>query len=265
MGGTFSADRAQDDECVCAIRRCLDLGVTHIDTAEMYGDGHAEELIGQAIAGRNRSELIIGTKALAHHLRPKELIAAAEASIARMGCEWIDLYMVHHPSDEVPIEETMRGMKELVRRGLARNIGVCNFTRQRLEAAQRVTREKIVCNQVHYSLCVREPESTGLLEYCQREDVLLVAWQPIDLGVYCQEDSGLLRDLSGKYGRSQVQLALAWIVNQPNVCAVAKTMSEAHLRENLAATEIRLDPSDIEALRAKYEKQQARSAVYPLR
>lgn len=265
MGGTFQKSLDDDERCIEAIRRCLDAGVTHIDTAEMYGDGHAEELVGQAIRGRSREQLFIASKALGHHLRHDDLLAAAERSIERMDCDYIDLYLIHHPSDEIPIKETMRGMAEAVRRGLVRNVGVCNFTVQRFRAAQAASSEKIVCNQVHYSLGVREPEATGLLDYCQQNDVTLVAWQPIDRGIYQTALSPEMRDLTVKYRCTPVQSALSWLISQKNVVAISRTMSADHLFENLAGAQIQLEPDDIEILRSSYGKPDSRSDVYPLR
>jgi diketogulonate reductase-like aldo/keto reductase len=265
LGGSFSADCREDEKCIAAIRRAIDAGVRHIDTAEMYGAGHAEELVGAASRGHPREKLIIASKALGHHLSKNDLIAAAEKSIARMQCDYLDLYLIHHPSDVVPIADTMRGMDELTRRGLIRAVGVCNFTVKRLREAQAAATQPIVCNQVHYSLSVREPETTGLLEYCQQNNVILVAWQPIDRGIYNQADCPLIAELCAKYSCTAVQLALSWIISQDNVVAISRTMSANHLEENLAATHIQLTDEDIEALRTSYNKQVARSDVYPLR
>lgn len=265
MGGTFQKNCDDDERCVEAIRRCLDAGVTHIDTAEMYGDGHAEELVGEAIRGRPREQLFIASKALGHHLGYDDLLAAAERSIQRMDCDYLDLYLIHHPSDDIPIEETMRGMAEAVRRGLVRNVGVCNFTVKRFEAAQAVSSEKIVCNQVHYSLGVREPEATGLLDYCQQNDVMLVAWQPIDRGIYQTAPSSEMREVCVKYNCTPVQLALCWLISQKNVVAISRTMSADHLAENLGGAQIRLEPADIESLRSAFGNRDSRSDVYPLR
>jgi diketogulonate reductase-like aldo/keto reductase len=265
MGGTHSADSSQDDTCIASIRTGLELGVTHIDTAEMYGAGHAEELIGEAISGLAREKLIIASKALAHHLSREELPAAARRSIARMRCEYLDLYMIHHPSDEIPLEETIGALDELVDDGLVRAIGVSNFSRARLERAQRLTRHHIACNQVHYSLAVREPERTGLLEHCRRTGTLLVAWRPIDKALYAEARCPVVANLCDKYRLSPVQLALTWVTSQPNVVALARTLSPHHLRENLNAVATPLLEEDIELLRREFHPQQERSDVYALR
>lgn len=261
MGGRTAADTLRDADDMGTIRAAIELGVRHIDTAEMYGGGHAEELVCQAIKGHDRSRLFISSKALGHHLRRSDLIAAAEESLRRLETDYLDLYMVHHPSDEIPIEETMAAMDELVRRGLIRYVGVSNFSLARLLAAQAVSPQKIVANQTHYSLRVREPERSGLLRHCQENDVLLVAWQPIEQGT--RED--LLNSVAASYDVTPVQAALNWLIAQSNVCAIAGTRRVEHLRENLGALGWTMRTSDVELLRAQYPDQVDASEVYPLR
>jgi diketogulonate reductase-like aldo/keto reductase len=265
IGGTFQADHSEDEKCVRSLRGCLEAGLTHIDTAEMYGAGHTEELIGRAISGWPREQLCISSKALAHHLTYDGLLRAAEGSIKRMQCDYLDIYMVHHPSDEIPIAETMRGMNELVRRGWVRQIGVSNFRKERLQEAQRHSPQKIELNQVHYSLAVREPERSGLLSYCQSHDMLLVAWQPIDRALYNGTNSPTLAEICKRYQRTPVQIALSWLTSQPGVVTISRTLSLNHLQENLLGVNTRMKPEDIELLRHRFEDQTERSDVYPLK
>lgn len=261
MGGRIKANSARDADDIAALRGSLELGVRHIDTAEMYGDGHAEELVCEAIKGFDRSSLFIASKALGHHLGRRDLIAAAERSLRRLATDYIDLYMIHHPSDATPIAETMEAMDELARRGLIRHVGVSNFAPARLAAAQAVSPQKIVANQAHYSVRVREPERTGLLRYCQENDVMLVAWQPVEYG----NSGDLLGAVAASYDVTSVQAALNWLISQPNVCAVAGTRRVEHLRENLGALGWRMNNADIELLRSGYQDQTDVSEVYPLR
>lgn len=261
MGGRTRADATRDADHIAALRAALETGVRHIDTAEMYGDGHAEELVCEAIKGFARERLFIASKALGHHLRRKELLAAAESSLRRLATDYLDLYMIHHPNDNVPIAETMEAMDALVQRGLVRHVGVSNFSVSRLQAAQAVSPQKIVANQVHYSVRVREPERSGLLQYCQANDLMLVAWQPVEQGLR----GDLLDAVAASYGVTQVQAALNWLISQPNVCVVAGTRQLEHLRENLGALGWRMQPQDIELLRSQYHDQADVSEVYPLR
>ena len=261
LGGHGQPSTTHDDEDLRGMRAALEAGVRHIDTAEMYGDGHAEELVCEAIKGFDRSRLFIASKALGHHLRRGDLIAAAEGSLRRLATDYLDLYMVHHPNDDIPIAETMAGMDELVRRGLIRYVGVSNFSAERLAAAQAVSPHKIVADQVHYSLRVRAPERMGLLTYCQQNDVMLVAWQPIELGAR----GDLLNSIAASYDVTPAQAALNWLLSQQNVCAISRTRQMEHLQENLGALGWKMQPSDIELLRTQYHDQVDDSEVYPLR
>jgi diketogulonate reductase-like aldo/keto reductase len=261
IGGWQHPDSADDKEEVAAIRAALDLGVRHIDTAELYGGGHAEELVCEAIKGYDRESLFLASKAPAHRLERRELVAAAEESLRRLGVAYVDLYMVHHPSDDVPLEETMAGMDDLVRHGLVRNVGVSNFSTKRLAAARAVSPQPVVANQVHYSVRVREPERSGLLKYCQENDVMLVAWQPVEQGV----PGDLLHAIAASYDATPVQTALNWLTSQRNVAIIARTRQLHHLVENLGALGWKMDEKDIELLRTEYHDQEDASEVYALR
>ena len=261
LGGYEQADTRDDAAGVAAIRAALDRGVTHIDTAEMYGAGHAEELVGAAIRGYDRARLCLASKALAHHLDYAGLIAAARASLRRLGTDYLDLYMIHHPSDDIPIAETLAGMARLVELGLVGHVGVSNFSRARLAAARRVG-GPIVANQVHYNLAVREPETTGLLGDCQEQDMLLVAWKPQAPAV---ADAPIVQALARKYGKTPTQVGLNWLLSQENVVVICRTRDPRHLEENLGALGWALEAADREALRRDYPQQQDRSAVYALR
>lgn len=262
LGGEFQADRSGDTEAIRSIRTALDHGVTHIDTAEMYGEGHTEELVGRALRGYDRSSVFLASKALAHHLDRRSLVAAAQASLRRLATDYLDLFMIHHPSDGVPIAETLGGMESLVEAGLVRFIGVSNFTRERLDEARKQTRLPIVANQVHYNLRVREAERSGLLEYCSAHHVLLVAWKPL---LPHPERTRLLRQLAEKYDKTPVQIALNWLIAQQNVVVICRSRSTDHLRENLGAVGWRLSDEDIEVLRTGFPDQQDGSDIYHLR
>jgi aryl-alcohol dehydrogenase-like predicted oxidoreductase len=143
MGGRMRANPTRDNEDIAALRAALEMGVRHVDTAEMYGDGHAEEVLCEAMKGFDREALFIASKALGHHLGRQELIAAAEGSLRRIDTDYLDLYMVHHPNDAIPIAETMAGMDALVRRGLVRHVGVSNFALPRLIARRPFRRRRL--------------------------------------------------------------------------------------------------------------------------
>jgi diketogulonate reductase-like aldo/keto reductase len=263
MGGRWESDTSKDDEEIKAIRAAIDAGVTHIDTAESYGDGHAEELLAEAIKGYDRSKLIIASKVAGEHQTYEGVLAACEHSLKRIGTDYIDLYMLHRfPEPGIDIADTMRAMDELVRRGKVKYIGVCNMTQRRFEEAQRLTDNPIVCNQLHYNVQYREVEERGLLQHAQTHDVMLVAWRPLQKGLL--PDSALLHELATKYGKTPAQVAINWLVSQQNVVTIAKTSTINHLHENLGAIDWVMEPDDVERIRTEFPDQRSVSDAVPL-
>ena len=261
FGGREERNPENDDAGqIAALQAGSEAGFDLIDTAEYYAAGHAETLVGKAIAGYPREKLFLTSKVWKTHLRHDEVLRSAENSLIRLGTDHFDLYLYHQIDDAVPLEETMSALNELVRRGMTRYIGVSNFLPDRLARAVRCSEAPIVVNQVHYSLKFREPESSGLLNYCQEHDILLQAWRPLR-GV---EPCPLTDELCRKYALTLPQLGLAWLLTQDHVNAITAMKNPAHAPENLRALECELSVSDVERLRAEFPDRSFVSAV-PLR
>src|SRR5579871_2815067 len=214
MGGRMEPDHSKDEQEIAAIKAAIDHGITHIDTAEIYGAGHSEELVGEAIKGYDRSELLIATKVAG----PKEtydgILESCEGSLRRLQTDYIDLYLLHRaPEPGVDIKGTMKALDRLVAEKTIRHIGVCNFTVNRLAETQKHTANQLVCNQVHYSLEMREIQSRGVLEYCQKNDIFVVAWGPLSKGAL--EHAPILHEMAEKYSKTPYQVALNWLIAQP--------------------------------------------------
>ena len=262
LGGVSERDPENDDaRDVAVIRRALDAGLTHIDTAEMYAGGHAEELVGEAIRGVERSRLFLSGKVWKSHLGGDGPLRAAEASLRRLGVDAFDLYLVHQVNPEISLKETIRAMNRLQREGLARNIGVSNFSLDRLKQAQALSEVPIVANQLHYNLQVREIELSGLLDFCQETGVMVIAWRPLR-GVDCSVP--LLTELAARYGHTPRQLALNWLISQPGVVTIVKASDPLHLAENVGAVDWRMAEEDVERLRREYPDRRAVSEAVPL-
>jgi diketogulonate reductase-like aldo/keto reductase len=148
--------------------------------------------------------------------------------------------------------------------GLIKNIGVSNFTWQHLDQAQQLSKNKIVCNQVHYNLMFREPEKSGLLDYCQKNDIFLVAWRPVGKGNLLSDLPAVLKKMCDKYKKTPAQIAINWLITQDHVITLAKTRSIEHLKENLGAIGWQMESADIEELRKEYPGIQLVSDAVPL-
>lgn len=250
MGGDIKKNPANDDEAeVRAIRRAIAKGVTHIDTAELYAEGHAEKIVGKAMKSAERSQLFIASKVWSDNLKYDELIKSAINSLKRLDTEYLDLYYIHGPSRSIPLKETVEAMDALMRYGLIKNIGVSNFSVALMEEAQSYTKNKIVANQVHYNLVFRRPEVDGVLEYCQKNGIMLVAWRPLQEVVTMAQGVPLLEQLGWKYEKSLAQIALNWLVSQPQVVTISTMRTARHLQENLNAVNWKMEGEDIERLR----------------
>ncbi len=255
VGGAFDRDTSEDEAWLKAIRDAIENGVTHFDTAEAYGAGHSEELLGQAIKGKSREKLIIASKVSAWNQTYDGILKSCEASLKRLETDYIDLYMLHtFPEKGKPIAETMRAMTELVDRGLIKHIGVSNLTINRFKAAQDATPHKIVCNQLHYNVQFRETEYRGILEYSQENDILVVAWKPVQRGELPQ--ANILDELAQKYNKTWRQVAINWLISQDNVVTICKTTSLEHLQENLGALDWTMETEDIERIRKEFPGQE---------
>jgi len=233
-----------------ALRRGMELGMTMIDTAEMYGHGNAEKLVGQAVKGM-RDEVFIVTKASPEHFGYDNVLSSCEASLRRLGVEHTDLYLLHWPSHKVPIEETMKAMEELVSRGKTRYIGVSNFSvAQTLKAREALPRSEVVCNEVRYSLTHRAVESE-VIPFCEKEKLTVIAYSPLDTGKVPTKK--VPKPLLDKYGMSPAQLMLNWVTYRESVVAIPKAANIEHVKEDATALGTRISRDDYQALSRTFE------------
>ena len=260
MGGRMERDSRNDDAGqIQALKTGLDLGFNLIDTAESYADGKAEELVGEAIRGYDRGKLFLTSKVWKTHVAYDDVLRAAENSLKRLGTDYLDLYLYHQVNNEVPLKETMRAFDRLVSEKLVRHIGVSNFALERFKRAQACAEHKIVVNQIHYSLSVREPESE-LLHWLQENDVMIQAWRPLR-GV---PDCALLNELCAKYGKTKSQIALNWLIMQKNIVTITASSSARHIQDNLDAAAFEMAPSDVELLTRDFPEKKFISDAVPL-
>ncbi len=262
IGGRESADLSRDFAEIENIQQAIEAGVTHIDTAEAYGAGHTEELLGQAMRGHPREKLQIVTKVSADNQYYSGVLSACEHSLKRLGTDYIDLYLLHHPGQSKDLPGVMRALEELIEGGRVKHIGVCNLSPRFLKWLQAETAYPLVCNQVHYNVQIREAEKAGVLRDCQDHDRFLVAWRPLQKGALVQ--NLLLRELAQKYDKTPAQIALNWLIAQENVITLSKTSQPAHLLENLGALSWQMEGQDIARIREEFPDQQSVSDAVPL-
>lgn len=251
MGGQLWPDFSQDKKYVNAIRYAIKKGITHIDTAEVYGRGHAEELVSSAIRGFDRKKLFITTKVSPHHLSHEKVLKACKGSLKRLKVNYIDLYLIHWPNPLASMKNVMAAFDHLVKEGKVRHIGVSNFSLSQLQNTQKYTKNKIVTNQMHYSLLHRGPENE-LLDYCRQNDIILTAYSPLAEGNLADKKYEALENLAQKYGKTPPQVALRWLIEKPNVIVIPKASSEKHIDELLGSLGWKLSPKDQEYLSQEF-------------
>lgn len=283
--GTWQAGKSMwagidDSKTKQAIQAAVDAGITTIDTAEAYGDGHSERIIAEAV-GHLRSRLVIAAKVYCNHLAFDEVLEACRRSLHNLKTDYIDLYQIHWPagswgSRAVPIEETMRAMNELKRQGKIRAIGVSNFSKNQLKEA--LSFGPVESLQPPYSLLWRHVEKDAA-PFCRTSTISILAYSPMAQGLltgkfgpdhrFAKQDHRRrnrlmqpehfkrvqdvlerLRPLALRHGVSLGQLALAWVCAQPGVCAIAGARDAAQAKENAEAADISLSPEDLSEMDA---------------
>jgi diketogulonate reductase-like aldo/keto reductase len=237
-------DRKQRRSEIAALRLGLDLGATLIDTAEMYAEGAAEEIVGEAIAGR-RDEVFLVSKVYPHNATRDGTVAACKRSLQRLQTDRLDLYLLHWPGS-VPIEETLQGFMALRDTGLIRHYGVSNFALDEMEEVQSAPGGKAVAtDQVLYNFARRGIE-LDLLPWLRKRKIPIMAYSPLDQGRLIHEPKLV------EFGRSNrmtpAQVALAWLLAHDDVIVIPKSSSPARLNENLAAFDHSLNRAQLTEL-----------------
>jgi diketogulonate reductase-like aldo/keto reductase len=238
IGGNSSANHEVDSKSLAALRYALEIGYTHFDTAEVYASGHSEELVGQAVreSGTKREDVFITSKVSAGHLHYDGVPTACENSLRRLNMDFIDLYLIHWPGTGVKYEDTFRALNKLVREGKVKHLGVSNFNLKLLKQAQAHSETSIVTNQVPFSVSDRSYVNNGVMEYCQKNDILFTAYSPVDEGNL--RSNKTLETIAKAHSATIFQIALAWVISHPGVITIPMSFNPRHIKENFDAGEI---------------------------
>lgn len=267
-----------DAESEKAIQAAMDAGITTFDTAEVYGNGHSEKVLGKAI-GSHRDKVVILSKVFSNHLKYDQVIGACDRSLKNLGTDYLDLYQIHWPpgafgAKKVPLEETMKALKNLKDQGKIRAIGVSNFSLDQLQSISKIG--PIESLQPPYSLLWRHVE-TDTLAWCRENGVTILAYSPMAQGLLTgkfasdhqfekgdhrssnrlfqadvyplvQQALAALRPIAEKKGITMAQLALAWVIARPGVCAIAGARNARQSADNAKAAAITLTATELDEL-----------------
>lgn len=240
MGERASQKQAE----IAALKLGIDLGMTLIDTAEMYGEGGAEKIVAEAIASC-REQIYLVSKFYPYNASYDGLIAACDRSLSRLKTDYLDLYLLHWRGS-VPLAETIEGLQYLQQAGKILDYGVSNFDTDDMEEAESIPGgDNIVTNQVLYNLMRRGIE-WDLLPWCKQRNIPIMAYSPVEQRAFVNNAG--LKDIAAQHNATTTQIALSWLLHQDNVIAIPKATNLDHVRENRSALDIKLTPKDLQQL-----------------
>jgi aryl-alcohol dehydrogenase-like predicted oxidoreductase len=252
LGGRFDRDASRDRQWIRALRQGIDLGLTFIDTAEIYGGGHAEELVGRAVKGC-RDRVTIATKFSPEHSGRAPLIKSAENSLRRLRIECLDLLQSHWPNPKVPFEETLAALEKLRAAGKIRCVGLCNTSLAQIAAARQWLGAALVSVQQQYNLLDRFCER-DLLPQCRAAGLTFIAYSPLLEGAVAPADGrrAVLERIAARNKLTASQLVLAWLLRHPGLIVIPKAVSLEHLESNAACERRRVPERDFDAISRLY-------------
>ncbi|MFB6144374.1 MAG: aldo/keto reductase [Candidatus Nanohaloarchaea archaeon] len=229
-------------QCRDAVKNALDIGYRHVDTAQVYGN---ERQVGQGIQASkvDRDDVWLTTKVWRDKFRREDVISSAEESLRKLGTDYVNLLLIHWPSENVPFRETLDAMNQLVEEGKVRNIGVSNFTPEQLEKARKISDAPLLTNQVEYHPFLDQEE---LLEVCRNEDMMLTAYSPLARGDVLENE--VLNAIGARHDKSPAQVALRWLMQQENVAAIPKASGHEHQADNLNVFDFQLSDEEMEQI-----------------
>jgi myo-inositol catabolism protein IolS len=268
-------DKQGDDVNIRAIQKAFELGIHTFDTAEGYGQGHSETIVGQALKGK-RNEVVIATKVSRSHLKSADVRSSAEASLKRLGTDFVDIYYIHWPSDEIPLADTLSEMNKLKEEGLIRAIGVSNFSIDQLKEAMQYARIDVI--QPEYSLLHRGIEQE-IVPYCAENSIGIMSYSSIAKGILTgafHNGKAVIKDTDFRNGRrlfaadhlkkaqplidvltqlaeakkvTLSEIAISWLLHKPALTsAIVGTQNEKHLEENTRAVDVELTADELEQM-----------------
>jgi diketogulonate reductase-like aldo/keto reductase len=237
----FGTYPMKGEECQKAVETALEEGYRHLDTADNYGN---QEAVGAAIqnSGVGRGELFVTTKVPRERLRHDDVIRTCENSLRELRTDYLDLFLVHWPNNDIPMEETFRAMARLIEGGQIRAFGVSNFTASRLEKALALEIAPISMNQVEYHPLLNQKD---LHRFCEENGVALTAYSPLAQGKIADEPA--VQEVARRVGKTPGQVTLRWLL-QRGIIAIPKASSRGHIRENLEVFDFELSPEDFQAM-----------------
>lgn len=245
---TFAIYGTEEKE-IKSIRHSIELGQNHIDTAQMYGAGHTEEIVGRAIEGFDRDKLFIASKVWKSHATRLAVPHAIRDMLKRMNTSYLDLVYIHAPFPEMEMKEYIDGLNDSIEQGLVKSIGVSNFSLEQLEQAVDLSKQPIAAIQNHFNLLYKAEFPEEMRKYCLEHDIAMVAYRPLGRKMLADECSNAtVLELASKYNKTPAQVAINWLISQEGMHAIPKSSNIENLDENFGALSFEMSSSDLSML-----------------
>jgi diketogulonate reductase-like aldo/keto reductase len=243
------ANYSRDVEAVSAMRYSIEQGQNHLDTGYGYSDGHCEELVGEAIKGYKREKLFIADKLSKGHMLHNAVVPCVKIILQRLQIDYLDLLYAHTPNVPEDMTEYLAGMNDALDQGLVRFIAVSNFDETQLKRAVSLSKHRIVANQVQFNLFDRVKAPQSLLDYCEQQQIKVVAYQPLRNNVFFSGiEHPVIAEIAKAHQKTEAQVALNWLVKVKQTLVIPKAMQKEHIDENLGSLDFTLSPAEIEKL-----------------
>ncbi len=238
----FGTWQIKGKKCKESVKDALEIGYRHIDTAQYYEN---EKEVGKGIEESpiNRKEIFLTTKVWRTNLAYKDVLKTTKKSLKKLNTDYLDLLLIHWPNNKIDLEETLDAMAELKDEGFIKNLGVSNFTLNLLKDAQNKSKEPIFCDQVEYHPFISHND---LLEFCQKNDIMLTAYSPLARGKVLGNE--VLEEIGKKYGKTETQVSLRYLIQQKNVVAIPKASNPQHRKENIDIFDFELSSGEMEKI-----------------
>lgn len=245
LGGAWEAVYGNEDAEAKAIRYSISVGQNHIDSGEIYGAGHTDEIIGQAIAGIKRQDLFLTDKLWETSVSKGKVRPAVEIMLKKLGTDYLDMLYIHKPWDNWPWKEAIPQINQLMDEGLVLNFGASNFTVQHLKETAKLSKHPLSANQLHFNVLNRLDVSKEMQDYCEAKNIQIIAYKPLERGEVLKNE--IVKKIAKKNNISASQVALSWLLQQ-GVLVVTQAGTEEFINENIAAAKIKLSKDDITQL-----------------
>lgn len=245
FGGTWETVLGNEESDAKAIRYSIKAGQNHIDSGQIYGAGHTDDIIGQAIVGLKRRDLYIGDKVWETNVSKGKVRPAVNAMLKKLGTDYIDLLYIHKPWEDFPWREAIPQINELIDEGIVRQFGVSNFDLAQMQEAMKLSKHPVVANQLHFNLLYKQEVDKPMKAFCKKNSIQIIAYRPLERGEVLQNET--VQEIARKNGSTPAQVALAWLLHQ-GVLTVPQAADKKLIDKNVASVDIKLSSATIKQL-----------------